>query len=535
MIYLKDFETEGQYNSFLVTAENTDGYRVPNASSVETTENIHYNDYAAIPLTFQIIGEPDHQEGDTYQISLNFDGPDQSVIRTIQYRINNGAWDTITFDDEYIEDLKPGDEVQFRSQDEWTYTFVDESSNFNINYFGCDTYFNVFGNMDSLNYYDPVYDGEYQYYHIFGECKIVSAKHLILPSTTLESYCYRDMFYNCTYLTAAPALPATLLEWHCYDGMFRGCTALTTAPELPATTLVDGCYNGMFSGCTSLTTAPVLPAPVLANNCYFDMFRGCTSLTTAPMLPAMTLASNCYGGMFQGCTSLITAPALPATTLVYNCYSGMFYNCTSLNYIKCLATDISENYCTQNWVSGVSSSGTFVKSDAMTGWTMGVSGIPIGWDVKDWHVEVPVSLVMWVDDFINEQFQYKEDRAEDCDYDNWADYMDDYLEDPASFGSNPYRNTGEQITWNGNVYYIWEYDPDLSGQQIGVDAPYQYLLTETNNYAFLHDNSIEADYDNEYCPYVTMMNCDYEGTYLPEQRAEWGPDWLVKVERLEDE
>ena len=164
--------------------------------------------------------------------------------------------------------------------------------------------------------------------------------------------------------------------------MFSGCTSLTKAPALPATTLANHCYYYMFSK-TSLTTAPELPATTLEDSCYYAMFRGCTSLITAPALPATNLVYQCYYYMFQGCTSLTTAPELPATNLAYNCYGYMFYNCTSLNYIKCLATDISATGCTDNWVSGVASTGTFVKASSMTSWTTDTNGIPTGWTVQD--------------------------------------------------------------------------------------------------------------------------------------------------------
>ena len=87
--------------------------------------------------------------------------------------------------------------------------------------------------------------------------------------------------------------------------------------------------------------------------------------------------------MFNGCTSLTTAPELPATTLAEYCYRYMFNGCTSLNYIKCLATDISAIGCTTDWVNGVSSTGTFVKKAAMTGWTRGKNGIPTGWTIQN--------------------------------------------------------------------------------------------------------------------------------------------------------
>ena len=140
----------------------------------------------------------------------------------------------------------------------------------------------------------------------------------------------------------------------------------------------------MFEGCTKLITAPELPATTLADYCYEKMFYGCTSLTTAPKeLPATTLANSCYLYMFGSCKNLTTAPELPATTLAYGCYYQMFSGCTGLNYIKCLATDISASYCTSNWLRGVASTGTFVKNPNMTSWTTGNSGIPDNWTIEN--------------------------------------------------------------------------------------------------------------------------------------------------------
>ena len=114
------------------------------------------------------------------------------------------------------------------------------------------------------------------------------------------------------------------------------------------------------------------------------MFSGCTSLTQAPELPATILASKCYYEMFLNCKSLIQAPVLPATTLASSCYSRMFNGCSKLNYIKMMATDISASSCLSNWVSGVASSGTFIKDPSMTSLPTGNSGIPDGWTVVDY-------------------------------------------------------------------------------------------------------------------------------------------------------
>lgn len=63
----------------------------------------------------------------------------------------------------------------------------------------------------------------------------------------------------------------------------------------------------------------------------------------------------------------------------------MFSGCSSLNYIKCLATDMSADLCTREWVIGVPSGGIFVKA-AAADWsvlTQAYYGIPALWSVQD--------------------------------------------------------------------------------------------------------------------------------------------------------
>ena len=154
--------------------------------------------------------------------------------------------------------------------------------------------------------------------------------------TSLEgkSYTFLRIFYNNKNITSAENL------------------------SLSATTLADGCYNAMFNGCSNLVYAP-------------------------KVLPATTLAEYCYESMFSGCTSLVTAPELPATTLAKFCYYHLFLDCNSLNYIKCLARNISALNCLSEWVKNVASTGTFVKDASMTSWSTDINGIPTGWTVLD--------------------------------------------------------------------------------------------------------------------------------------------------------
>lgn len=245
------------------------------------------------------------------------------------------------------------------------------------------------------------------YQYMFRFCsKLTTAPRL--PAMTLAANCYTEMFTGCTNLTAAPSLPATELAVGCYESMFYGCSKLATAPDLPATTLATGCYLSMFHNCKDLTKVPfTLPATILTQRCYAQMFYGCTSLKTAPNLPAMTLAdgcywnmfsntgltkapalpattltSQCYYGMFSGCTDLTQSPNLPATILASQCYSSMFYGCSKLNWVRCMALQLGDDYAS-NWLLDVPSTGTFVTNTSVSESALGrgVNAIPNGWTV----------------------------------------------------------------------------------------------------------------------------------------------------------
>lgn len=144
-------------------------------------------------------------------------------------------------------------------------------------------------------------------------------------------YVYGNLMYLLCSNLGDEVAPTTL-DSYGFQSMFYNCSMLVTPPELSATTLSgQSHYYKMFSGCTSLTTPPQLPAITVGYESYSDMFENCTALTTPPSLPATTLADYCYSRMFYDCTSLTTVPNLPATTLdYYYCYAAMFYGCTSL-------------------------------------------------------------------------------------------------------------------------------------------------------------------------------------------------------------
>ena len=204
----------------------------------------------------------------------------------------------------------------------------------------------------------------------------------------------------------------------------------------------DYCFNGLFYGCSNLIDASnlILPANTLANYCYRNMFYGCTSLTTAPELPATTLASDCYNSMFRNCTSLTTAPELPATELARYCYSYMFSGCSNLNYIKAMFTTTPSGLYTAAWVSGVASTGTFVKNVNATWNVTGTSGVPTGWKA----IHDPISRYL--------TFEVAEDGTFGFSKDGLSYSLDNGTSWTAlSAGSStPTVTAGSKVLWKGN-------------------------------------------------------------------------------------
>ena len=151
-----------------------------------------------------------------------------------------------------------------------------------------------------------------------------------------------------------------------------------------STPLSTNAFFALFEGCKSLLSAPELPATEMRVYCYNSMFANCTSLKFAPELPATRLDMGCYHCMFEGCTSLTSAPELPATELVSNCYEFMYKDCSNLRYVIGLFTTEPSKKTTEDWLSGVAASGTFIKSKKATWDVTGVHGIPEGWKIETW-------------------------------------------------------------------------------------------------------------------------------------------------------
>lgn len=333
MEYLKLFENHSEYDDFV-----SGGTMVkPNVSHCVQENEVHYNpiphDYSKDYLTFVAL-EDGTEIGFTCVSEFGDSG-----YQIISYSIDGGETWTDTQGNkggETIAVLSEGDNLLIKGT--------------NVQY-GMDV------------------EGGYSEFYADGKVKVEGNPMSLI---------YGDNFFG--------ALSFPQDSDSNFQYIFAGCReSLVDASNLvlPATTLTDSCYDHMFSQCRQLESGPkILPATTLASYCYQNMFYQCDRLTTAPELPATTLARNCYWGMFASCIKLTTAPELPATTLTNSCYGYMFQGCTKLNYIKAMFTTTPSTNYTYNWVSGVASTGTFVKNSAATWTTTGVNGVPDGWTVE---------------------------------------------------------------------------------------------------------------------------------------------------------
>ena len=211
------------------------------------------------PLTFIV------QEAGTFQFIKNGTGND------IQYSINGGAWTTLASSTN-TPALASGDTIA------WKATLTPPYGDYNgIGRFTSSGRFAVEGNAMSMLYGDDFED-----------------------KTSLDgkNYAFGRMFSGCTGLTAAEnmLLPATTLSSFCYLHLFKGCTSLTSAPVLPAATLADWCYYAMFSGCTSLNSITCLATDISAYNCTANWVKNVASSGTFYKSPNMSSWTNGYDG-----------------------------------------------------------------------------------------------------------------------------------------------------------------------------------------------------------------------------------------------
>ena len=146
-------------------------------------------------------------------------------------------------------------------------------------------------------------------------------------------------------------------------------------------TEIYGNVMSLLKGKDNLESATTIEA----NNAFYGLFAGADKLVNNTerllVLPATTLMEGCYDNMFSGCKGIEKAPELPAPKLEKGCYQEMFFDCSKLNSVKCLATDISAEGCTKNWLTnaGTEATGEKVLETAVPMTSGSDDGVPDGW------------------------------------------------------------------------------------------------------------------------------------------------------------
>ena len=243
-------------------------------------------------------------------------------------------------------------------------------------------------NNNNPDYNDDIFEST-GLYEVGGNlmslvCADTASIHTNEFPTVIETYCFRNFFRNETKLVSCDNLviTATTCKEEGCKRLFYGCSSLVNPIKvLPATTIGKQGYDSMFYGCSNLVSAPKLYAIGIAMQGFRGMFEDCVALIAAPKLYATILDSSCYNSMFKNCTSLTKAPELLAATLGQYSYDHMFEGCRSLNYIKAIFTTTPTSNTSNSWVSGVATTGIFVKHIDAAWNVTGIHSVPNKWTI----------------------------------------------------------------------------------------------------------------------------------------------------------
>ena len=153
-------------------------------------------DYSKQYLTLEVV------EGGT----IEFEATDESVSKTISYSLDNGeTWTDLTSSTSYQSmggTLSVGDKVLVKGIND---TYASNDLGY-YNHFISTAKINVYGNIMSLISGDNFVDNKTltqinTFYSLFSNnSKLLSAKNLILPATTLTYYCYSLLLLLLMYM-----------------------------------------------------------------------------------------------------------------------------------------------------------------------------------------------------------------------------------------------------------------------------------------------------------------------------------------------
>lgn len=223
MKYLKKFESFADYSAAVIDR--------PNVCLVGDT--IYYNP----PLP------PD-------QLPLYIEAIDNIAVvftNACEYSRDNISWASLA--KSASVKAAPGEKIYYRATG-LTNINNDGIGAFRITTGNC----NVGGNIMSM-VYGADFEGKTQLTldsHLAGmfaqQSTIIDASKLILPATTLTSYCYASLFSRCTNLIKGPTISAITLVSNCLYYAFYGCTNLSYIKALFKTTPGTSYTQNWLSG-----------------------------------------------------------------------------------------------------------------------------------------------------------------------------------------------------------------------------------------------------------------------------------------------
>lgn len=181
----------------------------------------------------------------------------------------------------------------------------------------------------------------------------------------------------------------TTLQGGDFVSLFKNDIKLVSAKDLklPATSVPQSAYQSMFYQCSELQDAPELPATSVGSYGYAYMFYQCSSLVSAQAKLAIdSVDERAFAQMYLE-TPIVAAPCIsfaPNAVINQHWGDGMFSNCSSLKWARVEnGAGINGDY-TSNWMNGVASVGyiEFNQGAITAGYAYGASGLPSGWNTS---------------------------------------------------------------------------------------------------------------------------------------------------------
>lgn len=303
---------------------------------------------------------------------------------TIRYSKNNGSWTDVTYGTAI--ELANDDTVAFSGNAKFSkniqnrYYFSTSGEGSLI----------VSGDLVSLVSSTTIED-DYEFNSLFSGCaNLIDAANLTLPSNT-TNWCYTNMFFDCSTLTAAPTFVATEVKQWAYANMFVKCFALKTPPTLPTPVLNDHAYSNMFQNCTSLTSVTNLYNSRNAPWMYNAMYEGCTNVNPSIMFPygSLGVASSNVGifsNMYRKCNNITIAPLYELNRIPEKTMNFMYDGAKNVNAVEVTFEQwpTGTSAATSCWLKDVSPTGTFVCPNALDTSVRSYNTVPQNWEVLNY-------------------------------------------------------------------------------------------------------------------------------------------------------